>query len=104
MCWCVFGPVCGMTMRSAAAWAGLLQSRTALREVNFGGAAVAECFAAVRSEVTCGLGWCAVCTGMTMGDDEVTTLADAARAHYQLTSLGFNGQFRAVDMPCVCLG
>ena len=39
-----------------------------------------------------------------MGDDEVTMLADAARAHHQLTCLVLSGQFRAVDMLSVCLG
>ena len=41
-----------MTAKSAAAWADLLRSCTALRKVQFGGAAVVEFFAAVRVQVT----------------------------------------------------
>ena len=43
--------------------------------------------------------------GESMGDDEVTTLADAARAHRQLTVLGFHSQCRAAGwIVCGCLG
>ena len=40
--------------------------------------------------------------GDTMGDDEVAILADAARAHRQLTKLRFDRQCSAVGMiACV---
>ena len=89
-----------MTMTSAAAWADLLRSSTALREVLFGGVAAAvESFAAMCSEVTrvCWRG--VVGAGETMGDDEVTMLADAAAACRQLTLLGFEG---SCWHECVC--
>lgn len=86
-CLCVFhGSNCGMATECSAAWADLLRSGCAEREVTLGGEVLVQCSSVQRGngDDLCGS---VLRAGATIGDDGVVTLADAARRHHQVTML-----------------